>query len=166
MSDMNAEQLQNAVKLFNKDWALLGAGTPEHFNMMTVSWGGLGELWGKAVVTVYVRPQRYTLGFLDKNDFFTLSFFDGKYRPMLSDMGKRSGRDICKRTESGLTPRPGKTGAITFCESSLTIECRKLYRGEFRMEEFLDTNILNEHYPNNDLHKIFIGEIVHIEKAD
>ena len=24
---------------FNKDWALVTAGTPEHFNGMTISWG-------------------------------------------------------------------------------------------------------------------------------
>ena len=34
--------------------------------MMTVSWGAMGELWGKDSVTVYIRPQRYTEGFYER----------------------------------------------------------------------------------------------------
>ena len=37
---------------FNEKWALLTAGTGEDFNGMTISWGGLGTLWGKPVATV------------------------------------------------------------------------------------------------------------------
>ena len=36
---------------FDKKWALLTAGTMEKFNTMTISWGGLGTLWGKPVAT-------------------------------------------------------------------------------------------------------------------
>ena len=42
----------------DQGWALLSAGQKGSFNMMTVSWGGLGTLWYKPVTTVYVRPQR------------------------------------------------------------------------------------------------------------
>ena len=37
---------------FDKKWALLTAGSMENFNTMTISWGGLGTLWGKPVATV------------------------------------------------------------------------------------------------------------------
>ena len=40
-----------------KNWALLSAGKEDAFNSMTVSWGTVGELWGKHVVFVFVRPQ-------------------------------------------------------------------------------------------------------------
>ena len=40
---------------FDKKWALLTAGTKEKFNSMTISWGGMGTLWGKPIVTTYVR---------------------------------------------------------------------------------------------------------------
>ena len=33
---------------------------------MTVSWGGLGVLWGKNVVNIFIRDSRYTKEFLDK----------------------------------------------------------------------------------------------------
>lgn len=34
----------------------------------------IGELWGKDVVAVFVRPQRYTYEFMEKYGDFTLSF--------------------------------------------------------------------------------------------
>ncbi|MBO6103399.1 MAG: hypothetical protein J6P03_09150, partial [Opitutales bacterium] len=52
---------ENAVKLIGSDWALVAAGSAEKFNMMTVSWGGLGVMWGKPAVWIFIRPQRYTL---------------------------------------------------------------------------------------------------------
>lgn len=41
---------------------------------MTASWGGIGVIWNKNVVTVYIRPQRYTREFVDASDHFTLTF--------------------------------------------------------------------------------------------
>ena len=41
-------------------------------------------LWGKPVATVYIRPQRYTLEFVEREDCFTLSFFGEEYRKALA----------------------------------------------------------------------------------
>ena len=38
---------------FNQDWGLLTAGTPEKFNSMTISWGSMGTVWSRDVITVY-----------------------------------------------------------------------------------------------------------------
>lgn len=37
----------NPFTRIGKDWAVLTAGNKEKLNAMTVSWGGLGVLWGK-----------------------------------------------------------------------------------------------------------------------
>ena len=66
---------ENIVDLLKNNWGLVTAGDSEKYNMMTVSWGAMGELWGKDSVTVYIRPQRYTEEFMNANDHFTLSFF-------------------------------------------------------------------------------------------
>ena len=50
---------------------LITAGMKEKCNTMTASWGGLGVLWGGPVATVYIRPQRYTLEFVENSEFFT-----------------------------------------------------------------------------------------------
>lgn len=53
---------------------LVTAGSPEHFNMMTASWGGLGFMWKKPVAFVVIRPQRHTFRFIEAGDELTLSF--------------------------------------------------------------------------------------------
>ena len=68
---------------FDKKWALLTAGGKEKFNTMTISWGGLGTLWGKPVATVYVRESRYTHEFMDREDYFTVSFYPESCRRTL-----------------------------------------------------------------------------------
>ena len=75
---------------FDKRWALLTAGTIDNFNMMTISWGGLGTLWNKPVATVYVRTSRYTHDFMDDNDCFTISFYPDQYKKMLGAIEMRT----------------------------------------------------------------------------
>lgn len=60
--EINVRELDRSpIQMISDDWALLTAGKEDDWNTMTVSWGGVGELWGKDVVFVFVRPQRYTL---------------------------------------------------------------------------------------------------------
>ncbi|MBR0175797.1 MAG: hypothetical protein IJQ22_09905, partial [Bacteroidales bacterium] len=51
---------ENPIELFDRKWALVTAGVPGDVNTMTISWGSLGELWNRPVVTVYVTSSRYT----------------------------------------------------------------------------------------------------------
>ena len=60
------EMTDNVFRLIGERWMLITAGDREGFNTMTASWGGLGVLWGMHVATCYIRPQRYTYGFMEK----------------------------------------------------------------------------------------------------
>ena len=86
MSDwktITPEQLtQNPFSLIGKDWGLVTAGTTEKVNTMTVSWGGVGIMWGKPVAFIFIRPQRYTKQFIDKEEELTLSFYSEEYREL------------------------------------------------------------------------------------
>ena len=75
----------NPVTIFSDGWALLTAGSKDSFNAMTVSWGAMGEIWGKPSMFVFVRPQRYTHEFCESSDLFTVSFILGRsfLRPRL-----------------------------------------------------------------------------------
>lgn len=150
---------ENAIKLIGKEWMLITAGRENSFNTMTASWGGLGELWNRHVAFTFIRPQRYTFGFAEDNDHFTLSFLPEKYRKALAIAGSKSGRDCDKVSEAGITPILTDNG-IAFAESRLVIECKKLYAGFLDSELFINKNILKEHYPDNDLHKMYVGEIL------
>ena len=91
---------------FHGDWALVAAGSLDDHNAMTVSWGGIGCLWNKPVATVYIRPNRHTYGYFEKNEYFTVSFYPGEYKKALGLMGSKSGRDCDKEAEAGLTAVP------------------------------------------------------------
>ena len=164
--EISVEQLKdNPFTLINKDWMLITAGNQESHNTMTASWGGVGELWGKYVSTIYIRPQRYTLEFLEREDTYSLCFFDPEYRPALNLCGSKSGRDVDKDKETGLTPCFDQA-APYYQEARLVLICRKLYKQDLAEESFLDREIFEKCYPNRDLHRMFIGEIVKVlEKA-
>jgi len=153
---------ENVFKLIGSDWMLITAGTKESFNTMTASWGGFGVLWNKPVSYIFVRPQRYTYEFLEKNQSYSLSFFDEKYRKALSLCGSKSGRDLDKVKETGLTPVVSGNGIVNFDEAKLVIECSKMYYQDIDPANFLDKSSSGLY--NNDYHRMYIGEITGIIK--
>lgn len=154
--------------VFDKGWFLVTAGdfASGRFNAMTVSWGFLGTMWNKPVAQIVIRPQRYTREFLDEFDTFTVSAFPESCRKALALLGSKSGRDGDKIAEAGLHPVAATTvAAPTFAEATLALECRKLYRQEMKGESFLDREVLRQMYPTNDLHIVYIGEVLAATKA-
>lgn len=148
----------NAFKLISEDWGLLTAGNKDAYNMMTVSWGTMGELWNRKIVIVFVRPQRYTCGFMEKHDTFTLGFFDEKYRDALKLCGSKSGKDIDKTAETGLTPVINDD-YVYFKEARLVFVLKKIYSDDLKSSSFLDKTI-EKNYPIQDYHRFYIGEII------
>ena len=150
----------NIFEQFDKKWALLTAGSKDDFNTMTISWGGLGTIWNKPVATVYVRQSRYTHDYMDKNEFFTISFYSLQYKPILGVLGSKSGRDIDKIHDSKLTPK--KAGkSVSFEEAEVTIVCRKLMKQTIASEN-MPEDIVGQFYADNDLHDMYIGEVTDI----
>lgn len=149
----------NIVDLLKNNWGLVTAGDSDKYNMMTVSWGAMGEIWGKDSVTVYIRPQRYTEEFIESKSHFTLSFFslDDKQK-VHSVCGSKSGRDVDKTKECGLTPNFDEN-APYFEEAKLVLVCKKMAKGKFDPDEFIDPEIEDKWYPQKDFHYIYVGEI-------
>ncbi|MDR1862723.1 MAG: flavin reductase [Treponema sp.] len=142
-------------------WMLITAGDGAGWNTMTASWGGLGVLWGRDVAFMFIRPSRFTYQFANSSPLFSLSFFDESHRNALNICGAKSGRDIDKAAEAGLTPIVfGVTGAIGFKEAREIIVCRKLYTHDFDPAQFLDPTSIEKNYGGKDYHRMFIGEIL------
>ena len=80
---------ENFFEVIGKEWMLVTAGNKDHFNTMTASWGGIGFLWNKPVVYVFIRPERYTFEFIEKSEYFTLSFLGEENRAIPKDTPKR-----------------------------------------------------------------------------
>lgn len=127
---INPEDItDNVFKLIGKDWMLITAGTKDSFNTMTGAWGGLGILWDKRICFCVIRPGRYTYEFVERSDLFTVSFFGEQYRDILTYCGTKSGRDVNKVAETGLTPVFGDN-SVYFGEARLVLVCRKIYYQE------------------------------------
>lgn len=150
----------NPFQMIGKDWALVTAGDETGCNTMTVSWGNMGIMRNKNIVTVFIRPQRYTKEFLDRFDNFTLSFYEESSREALKLCGRKSGRDMDKIKAAGLTP-VHENGTTYFEEARLVLECKKIYLDKIRPEGFLDPSI-QKNYPENDYHLIYMGEITRV----
>ena len=159
MKEIKAKEIKdNIIKLIADEWMLVAAGDETGYNMMTASWGGMGEMWGKDVAVTVIRPQRYTYEFIEKNDLFTLSFYGGK-KDIHAICGKKSGRDIDKAAEAGLTP-VFINDTVTFDEARLTVVCKKLYTSDLKEDGFIDKECLK--WYDNDFHRMYVGEIVKV----
>lgn len=71
---------------------------------MTVSWGGLGELWGKDVAFIFIRPQRYTYEFIERENYFTMSFFGGEQKKRFPCAVPNPGAISIRRRKPALRP--------------------------------------------------------------
>lgn len=154
----------NPMTMIAKEWMLLTAGNQDRgYNTMTVSWGHLGSLWGHGggmpTSVVFVRPQRYTREFMDREDYYTLTVFPDGYKKQLSYLGSHSGRDEDKVAAMGLSPVFDEN-STWFAEAKLVLVCRKLYKAPLVEEGFLDPTIVEDCYPQRDFHQMYVGEIV------
>jgi len=148
----------NVIAAFDNGWGLVTAGTEEAYNTMTISWGQMGCLWNRPVCTVYIRPCRHTYKFTEASERFTVSLFDKETcREPLTTLGTKSGRDMDKMHESGLTPAMFD-GCIGYEEAKYVLVVRKLYDQQFDAalvpEEVRGTMYKN--VADDDLHRQYI----------
>jgi flavin reductase (DIM6/NTAB) family NADH-FMN oxidoreductase RutF len=161
MQSIDPEKLElHPVDLWKNRWLVLTAGTIENCNMMTVAWGSIGFMWNLPFAQIVVRPQRYTLEYLERSQCFTLCSFPEKYQKDLKHLGTVSGRNCPKLAGTSLTLKPS-CAVLSPCyeEASLILECRKMYSQDMSPSGFV-TNAAAKVYPEKDYHRIYFGEIL------
>ncbi len=146
----------NLIKAIADEWMLITAGDKSGYNMMTASWGFAGEMWGSDSVIAMIRPQRYTMEFVDKNNYFTLSFY-GDNKEIHKVCGSKSGRDVDKTALTGLTP-VFSDNTVYFDEARLVLVCKKQYVQRLEENYFIDKEPL-KWYSEKDYHYMIIGKI-------
>lgn len=162
--EISAKEIdKNLISLIADEWALVCAGNPKKHNMMTASWGFFGEMWGKDCVIAAIRPQRYTFEFIENSDYFALCFL-GENKAPHKICGSKSGRDVDKTALTGLTPI-FSDNTVYFDEAETVVIAKKVYADTLKEECFCDKEPISQWY-NNDLHKMFVGEIVKVLKKD
>lgn len=162
--DVRKDFTENGFQWF-RDAELLAAGNKEKSNAMTIGWGGIGTLWGRTALTVYVAEKRYTKEFMDQNEYFTVMAFDVEYSKVLNYMGTKSGRDGDKAAALGLHTAYTANGTPYYTEADLVIECKIMYSAPFDPNGF-KSDVPKNMYANfpAGVHTMYIGEVVNAWK--
>ena len=155
---------ENGFQWFH-DAELLAAGDKEKSNAMTIGWGGIGTLWGRTALTVYVAEKRYTKEFLDKTEYFTVMAFDVENSKVLNYMGTKSGRDEDKAQALGLHTAYTANGTPYYTEAAMVIECKIMYAAPFDPQYF-KSDAPKRMYANfpAGIHSMYIGEVINAWK--
>lgn len=134
-------------------------------NAMTIGWGKIGVVWSRPVFEVLVRESRYTKQLLDESGEFTVNVPLGKVdKNILAVCGTKSGREMDKFRELGLTAVPGQTVSVPgILELPLTLECKVLYKQD-QDPDAIDKACFDRYYGKGthnegDYHTVYYGEI-------
>lgn len=149
---------KNVFQLIGKDWMLITAEKDNKVNTMTASWGGFGVMFNKNVVSIVLRPQRYTKEFVDNSDTFSLTFLSENFRDQLKYLGSASGRNEDKISKSNLTVNH-LDNTPYFEEGNLIIICKKIYAQPLNPDCFIANELDEKWYPQKDYHTFYMAEI-------
>lgn len=152
------EVYHETIEKLEGDGILLVAGDPP--NPMTIGWGTVGIIWHKQILTVYVRPTRYTFHLMENSKDFTVNILSDEYKKQLAFCGTKSGRDFNKIEKCGFTlEKSSKISTPYLRESYIHFECRIVHR--HRLDPgALDQWIIKRYYPLKDFHMVYYGEIM------
>ena len=135
-------------------------------NVMTIGWGQAGFIWGDPVLTVLVRPSRYTHSLLGSATHFSVCVpRPGELTKELAFCGSRSGRDYEKARACGLTLKEGTVkGSKYLAGCALVYQCELRGNAELKRET-LGPGVLEQYYPGAEApHTLFFGKIIKAEQ--
>lgn len=145
--------MKNGILLTSLD----SAGKP---NVMAIGWGSLGNIWGKPMFVVLVRPSRYTYECIESTGDFTVNVPTKAMQDIVNFCGSVSGRDVNKFKERKLTALKGrKVKSPIIKECIINYECKVVHKNDVIPEE-LANDITVGCYPSGDFHRVYFGEIL------
>ncbi|MHB1317815.1 MAG: flavin reductase family protein [Anaerolineae bacterium] len=153
-------QLSKTLSTMSSMGLLLAATDQERSNAMTIGWGTAGIIWGQPVFIVMVRPSRFTYGLIDATHEFTVNVPAPDMRRWVGICGARSGRDMDKFGEFGMSITPGQhVSAVTIDACPMVYECRSLHHNDL-IPENLEPAAEARFYGGRDYHRLFFGQIL------
>ncbi len=164
---INAFDYANDIMNAMSKGLVVTAKADDQINSMTISWGTMGREWEKKIFTIFIREMRFTHELLEKNPEFTVCIpREGFNRKVVGTFGTKSGRDIDKMKETGVSLIEADKVSVPVIEApSIVLECKVLWKRLQQIEEsdtafHTYTKDSNGEYvgPNHDT--IYCGEIV------
>ena len=132
-----------------KEGAFLVVKAKDRMNVMTIGWSLFGTVWRRPILMVAVRKTRFT---------FTVSVPTGDMKKETNLCGVKSGRDMDKFKECGLSTIPSKKVMTPLLNiAGYHFECRIVCR--VPMDPRRISPDVEELYPAKDYHTLYFGEI-------
>lgn len=131
-------------------------------NAMTIGWAQIGIIWGREILSVMVRPSRYTYHCIEATHDFTVCAPYMDLAKQVGVCGTKSGRDMNKFAECGFTALPSeivKSPGIAEC--GLIYQCQVVNFADFLPERLLP-QVCADCYSSGDYHRIYFGEILNV----
>lgn len=155
----NFENIGKALSEYTSHGAFIVAGDkPE---IMTASWGFIGEMWGKRVFIAPVRDSRRTKTAIDECGEFTVCIpYGDKYKKELSYCGTKSGRDCDKAKDLNLRLEKAESvNTFVICGCDKYFECKVLEVE--KIGQGGENAFLKKQYGNTpDYHNLYFAEII------
>ena len=131
-------------------------------NTMTIGWATLGLVWSRPMMTVFVRPNRFTYELIENASSFSVCVpGTGKNKEELIFCGTNSGRMVDKIKQCKFTMVKGMLkDTVVIEECKLFYECEIVEKNKV-LPETLSKEIIDDLYPKKDFHSVYYGEIKH-----
>ncbi len=152
---------EDVVRILTGQGLLLGSyDASGKANVMTIGWGSLGSIWGMPIWLVLVRPSRYTYGCIEHTQSFSVNVPPPDLAGVCATCGSRSGRDLDKFAECGLTERKGGNVLAPIVEECpIAYECQVVHANDVLPSKLAD-EILSGAYVDGDYHRVYFGKVL------
>jgi flavin reductase (DIM6/NTAB) family NADH-FMN oxidoreductase RutF len=159
MKNLNYQEMAPQFMKRVEEGAFLVVKGKEQVNIMTIGWAMLGIIWSRPIMMVAVRTSRFTHGIIEGADSFTVSTPMGDMKKEINFCGSKSGRDLDKLKECGLSITKAKKISTPVLKiPGYHFECRIVYKTPMD-PKFLSPDLANI-YPAKDYHTLYFGEIM------
>jgi flavin reductase (DIM6/NTAB) family NADH-FMN oxidoreductase RutF len=129
-------------------------------NIMTIGWLTGGAIWSKPILTILVRPSRFTYSRLNQVNEFTVNVLPASFAEAIQHCGTASGRDGDKFSRTGLKPVAAQKVRVPIIEQGVVhYECRVVHTNEV-IPANLTAEIKASAYANGDYHRVYFGEVL------
>lgn len=122
----------------------------DNYNLITISWTGT-ICSNPPMCYISVRPERHSYGLIKESGEFVINLTTARMSNQTDWCGVKSGKEVNKFKETGLTPLPASVvKAPLIAESPVNIECRVKQIVPLGSHDMFIAEVLAVH-ANNDL---------------